>query len=93
MKNAALVAVALVATSALHAQDAPPVPPFTEYDPPSTLVVPEHPLSRSEFPFVDVHNHQWRMADQDLSELVAEMDKLNMAILVNAPREGMTELP
>lgn len=88
MKNAALVAVALAGALPLHAQDGPPVPLFNEYDPPSSLVVPEHPVTRAKFPFVDVHNHQWRMADQDLSELVAEMDKLNMAILVNLSGRG-----
>ena len=61
---------------------------FEDYDPPSTLVVPEHPLTHSKFPFVDVHNHQFRMPTQDLSELVAEMDKLNMAVLVNLSGRG-----
>ena len=29
---------------------------FEDYDPPSTLVVPEHVLTRAKYPFVDVHN-------------------------------------
>ncbi len=29
------------------------------YDPPSTLEVPEHPVPRAKFPFVDVHSHQF----------------------------------
>ena len=57
--------------------------PFHEYDPPSTLVVPAHPTTRARFPFIDVHNHQWRMPDQDLAELTAAMDELNMAVMVN----------
>ena len=54
-----------------------------EYDPISTLVVPEHPLTRSKFPFIDVHNHQWIMPIQDLEDLVQEMDSLNMGVMVN----------
>ena len=35
-----------------------PVMSFEEYEPRSTLVVPEHAVTRARFPFVDVHNHQ-----------------------------------
>jgi predicted TIM-barrel fold metal-dependent hydrolase len=56
---------------------------FEEYNPTSTLVVPEHPLSSAKYPFIDVHSHQFRMATQDLSELIKEMDKMNMAIMIN----------
>lgn len=56
---------------------------FESYDPPSTLVVPENPVNRAKYPFIDVHSHQWRMADGDLSGLAADMDSLNMAIVVN----------
>ena len=58
-------------------------PVFHEYYPPSTLVVAEQPTVRAKYPFVDVHSHLFDMADQDLSEVVAEMDKLNMAVMVN----------
>jgi predicted TIM-barrel fold metal-dependent hydrolase len=51
-------------------------------------VVPEHPVGRAKYPFVDVHNHQFRMADSDLGEVVAEMDKLNMAVMVNLSGRG-----
>jgi predicted TIM-barrel fold metal-dependent hydrolase len=54
-----------------------------EYEPISTLVVPEHQLTRAKFPFIDVHNHQWIMPIQDLEDLVVEMDSLNMAVMVN----------
>jgi predicted TIM-barrel fold metal-dependent hydrolase len=54
-----------------------------EYDPVSTLVAPEHTLTRSKFPFIDVHNHQWIMPIQDLEDLVLEMDSLNMGVMVN----------
>ena len=56
---------------------------FETYDPPSTLVVPEHILTKSKYPFIDVHNHQWRMGSMDLTDLTSEMDKMNMAVLVN----------
>lgn len=71
------------------------VPAFYEYDPPSTLVVPEHPVTRAKYPFVDVHNHQWGMPEQDLGELVAQMDALNMAVMVNLSGRGFrrVELP
>ena len=61
---------------------------FQEYDPPSTLVIPETVVTRAKYPFVDVHNHQWRMPEQDLDELVREMDALNMAVMVNLSGRG-----
>ncbi|MDX1406548.1 MAG: amidohydrolase family protein [Saprospiraceae bacterium] len=70
----------------LDAQRTPPLDvtiDFESYDPPSTLVVPEHPTPRAKFPFIDIHSHQWRMADGDLSGLAADMDSLNMQIVVN----------
>ncbi len=59
---------------------------FEEYDPPSTLKVPENPVSRAKFPFIDIHNHQWRMASKDeadMQKLVSEMNALNMGLMVN----------
>lgn len=61
---------------------------FEEYEPVSTLVVPEHPKTNAKYPFIDVHNHQWRMPDQDLDALVADMDRLNMAVMVNLSGRG-----
>jgi len=54
-----------------------------EYEPVSTLKVTQHLLTHSKFPFIDVHNHQWTMPIQNLEKLVAEMDSLNMAVMVN----------
>ncbi|HCW08588.1 MAG TPA: amidohydrolase [Cytophagales bacterium] len=54
-----------------------------EYEPVSTLKVPEHLLTHSKFPFIDVHNHQWVMPVQNLSKIIAEMDSLNMGVMVN----------
>lgn len=56
---------------------------FEHYNPPSTLVVPAHPVSKAKFPFIDVHNHQFRMADMDLSTVLTQMDRLNMKVMVN----------
>ncbi|MEZ4943992.1 MAG: amidohydrolase family protein [Cyclobacteriaceae bacterium] len=54
-----------------------------EYSPISTLKVPEHKPTKAKFPFIDVHNHQFTMPIQNLDKLVAEMDELNMKVMVN----------
>lgn len=56
---------------------------FETYNPPSTLVVPKHPVTKAKFPFIDVHNHQFQMGSIDLNTLTVEMDKLNMKVMVN----------
>lgn len=61
---------------------------FETYDPISTLVVPEHKLTKAKFPFIDVHNHQGNMPSQDLQTLIREMEKLNMAVMVNLSGQG-----
>ena len=54
-----------------------------EYEPKSTLVVPEHPITRAKYPFIDVHNHQWSLTPQSVDKLVADMDSINLRIMVN----------
>ena len=61
---------------------------WESYDPPSTLVVPENPVERAKFPFVDVHSHHWRMAEMNLDELILQMDSLNMQVVVNLSGRG-----
>lgn len=61
---------------------------FEEYDPPSTLVVPKNPVQSAKFPFVDVHSHHWRMAEQDLDKLIRQMDSLHMQVIVNLSGRG-----
>lgn len=61
---------------------------FEEYDPPSSLVVEEHRLTKSKFPFIDIHNHYFNMNTGDLTERIKEMDKLNMGIMVNLSGRG-----
>ena len=54
-----------------------------EYSPKSTLKVKETLLIKSKYPFIDVHGHPFPTVISDLSELVSEMDSLNMAFMVN----------
>lgn len=61
---------------------------FEQYEPTSTLVVPENPTPRAKFPFIDVHSHHWQMQKKDLSGLISEMDSLNMGIVVNLSGRG-----
>ncbi len=61
---------------------------FELYDPPSTLITSEHKVTRAKFPFIDVHNHQFTMPEADLRNLLREMDKLNMAVMVNLSGRG-----
>ena len=60
-----------------------------DYSPKSTLIVNENKVYKSKFPFIDVHSHHWDMPIQDLSELVSEMDSLNMAYLINLSGSGL----
>lgn len=57
-----------------------------EFEPKSTLVVPQHHPERAKFPFIDVHMHQTTNFDQ----LVRDMDKLNMKIMVSSFVRGGT---
>lgn len=84
----------LMSSTFLVAQEGDPDPrmDFEKYDPPSSLVVPEHPKTRSKFPFVDIHSHHWNMATQDLDKLLVEMDSLNMGLCVNLSGRGGTAL-
>ncbi|MEM7367178.1 MAG: amidohydrolase family protein [Bacteroidota bacterium] len=66
---------------------------FEEYQPISTLVVPEHPITRAKYPFIDVHSHQYRMDERDLEPLVAEMDSLNIGAMVNLSGRGWSRSP
>src|SRR4029077_16229051 len=58
---------------------------FEDYDPKSTLVVPQHPKTRAKYPFIDIHNHQdaAHMTPAQVDKLVADMDGLNMAVMNN----------
>lgn len=64
--------------------------PFVDYEPRSTLVVPEHRPTRAKYPFVDVHGHQRiDMTSDQIDRLVGEMDAMNMRVMVNlSGRQG-----
>ena len=79
MHKVFLIGTLLLATAASAQQKID----FESYNPPSTLVVPQHPVTKAKFPFIDVHNHQFRMPTMDLNTLTVEMDKLNMRVMVN----------
>lgn len=80
----------VLSCQALSAQDnqAQPTMYFEEYDPTSTLVVPEHPVKRAKYPFIDVHSHQWNLTKDRIAQVEGEMDELNMAIMVNLSGRG-----
>lgn len=78
MKYCILV-IALLFTFVVKSQDLT----FEEYNPTSTLVVSGDWVLKAKFPFIDVHGHQFRMAEQDLAPVIAAMDTLNMSIMVN----------
>ena len=61
---------------------------FEEYEPESTLVVPENPKTSAKYPFIDIHSHHWRMAEQDLDLLTSQMDSINMGVIINLSGRG-----
>jgi len=80
--------LALFPTNFLFSQEDSLRMDFEAYNPVSTLVVPENLVTRAKYPFIDVHNHQRSMLDNDLSGLVASMDSLNLAVMVNLSGRG-----
>jgi predicted TIM-barrel fold metal-dependent hydrolase len=55
-----------------------------EYEPRSTLVVPQHIVTQAKYPFIDVHNHQNAlMSPEELDKLVKDMDQINLRVMVN----------
>lgn len=56
---------------------------YEEYEPKSTLVVPEHLTPRAKFPFVDIHSHHSDLSPAYVDKLVKEMDQMNLRVLVN----------
>ena len=86
-----LLAVLCLVPVAACAQDGTEAPASAgvtvmDYTPRSTLVVPETEVTRAAYPFVDAHAHLWRAAEMspdDIATLIAEMDAMNMAVMVN----------
>jgi len=61
---------------------------FESYNPPSTLKVPQHPVTRAKFPFIDIHSHQGGINKSKIDQLRGEMDELNMGIMINLSGRG-----
>jgi hypothetical protein len=59
-----------------------------EFEPKSTLRVPEHTLTRAKFPFIEVHSHHREVTPARLDPLLKEMDGLNMGLMINSPVGG-----
>ena len=75
MKRAALIALLILGSAQTMT--------IQDYEPKSTLVVPEHPRPRAKYPFIDIHNHQRNATAEDAKKLIADMDRINMAVMVN----------
>lgn len=94
LTSGALVSVVLAGIGAAPAtaQSPPARAPiaFDEYDPRSTLKVPEHRPTRAKYPFISVHEHPRIDAPPEQVEaLVRRMDALNMRVAVNlSGRQG-----
>jgi predicted TIM-barrel fold metal-dependent hydrolase len=61
---------------------------FEDYDPPSSLKVEEHKITKAKFPFIDIHNHYGNMSSANLGDRVQYMDQLNMALMNNLSGRG-----
>jgi uncharacterized protein len=62
-----------------------PAPSILDYRPKSTLVTAQHPVPKAKFPAIDVHGHPGNLTTPDaIKRVVAEMDKLNLRVMVVA---------
>ena len=70
-----------------------PAPSILDYRPRSTLVTPEHAVPRAKFPAIDVHGHPGNVSTPDaINRVVAEMDRLNLGVMVVAENVSGTRL-
>ena len=82
-----VVVVVPMAVSAQSRSREPRIPPptITEYQPRSTLVVPEHMVPRAKFPVVDFHGHPPTLDDPEtIQQVIDAMDALNVQVIVQA---------
>src|SRR4029079_17288975 len=62
-----------------------PPPSIVDYRPRTTLVTAEHLVPRSKFPSIDIHGHPPALTSADsIGRVVADMDKLNLRVMVSA---------
>jgi len=59
-----------------------PPPSILDYRPKSTLVTTEHLVPTAKYPVIDSHNHT-TVSASNIQQLIAEMDRLNLRVLVN----------
>jgi uncharacterized protein len=61
-----------------------PAPSITEYQPISTLVVPQHVVPRAKFPVVDIHSHHATpITPEQYAKVVHALDENNIRLIVN----------
>jgi len=86
----AILPLACDAQSRQARQPTIPPPTITEYQPRSTLVVPEHEVPRAKFPVVDFHGHPPNLTSiEAIRSVVEAMDALNIQVMVQArPSSG-----
>ena len=61
-----------------------PPPTIREYKPRSTLVTPQHLVSRAKFPVIDIHSHHpTPISPEQYEKVVKAMDQLNIRLIIN----------
>jgi uncharacterized protein len=81
----------LVRVGACAAPEFPP-PSIVDYRPKSTLVTDVHLVPKAKYPVIDLHGHPGALVTSvaGITNLVGEMDKLNLRVMVSAD-EAMGE--
>src|SRR5262245_1126385 len=61
-------------------------PSIVDYRPRSTLITETHPVPRAKYPVIDVHGHPGNLITtvDNVKQLVADMDKLNVRVMISA---------
>jgi len=69
---------------ACQAPEFPP-PSIVDYRPRSTLVAAQHLVPKARFPAIDIHGHPPALTSlETLNSLIADMDRLNLRMIVSA---------
>ena len=55
-----------------------------DYQPKSTLVVPQHIVQRAKYPFIDIHLHPQASTPEQARQLIEGMDSINLRVMVNS---------
>jgi predicted TIM-barrel fold metal-dependent hydrolase len=78
----------LIAAAASLAAQQPAPPTIEDYEPRAMLVVGKHEVPRARYPFIDVHLHARDASPAALDKLIADMDKINMRMMIRSPVGG-----